>query len=1075
MRPPSNLRRSLTRDPRPPRPLMGWGTRSCLLLIAACLLPGTARGAGGELNYNRDIRPILSAHCFSCHGPDSNSREADLRLDQREAAVEHAIVPGDASASEVVKRINASDEYELMPPPDAKKPLSQKQRDLLVRWINEGADYAQHWSFIAPTRPALPKVQQSEWPRNAIDHFVLSKIEEQGLRPSPAADPATLIRRVSYDLTGLPPTLPDLDRFLALADRDDHWYEQVVDYYLSLPAFGERMALAWLDASRYGDTSVFHADGPRDMWPWRDWVINAYNTNKPFDEFTIEQLAGDLLPNATPLQKVASGFNRNHATTDEGGAIAEEWRVDYVVDRVKTTSNVWLGISMECGQCHRHKFDPISQKEYYQFFAFFNQTTDPGMQTRKGNQAPVVNVPDPLRDKEIAALEQTREALDAKIASRGDEIDEPFSAWLVEAEQSAQSSEGASLPGDLQAYFPLDEGKGSSAIDSVKPERKATVKGKSQWESGKFGSAFKVDGSNWIEFQGDGVGDFEHNQGFSYGCWVKPQGAPMGSPLAKMNEGNSHRGWDLMFSNGQLSVHIINTWPSNAIKVTTKGKVAPNKWTHIFATYDGSGKAAGVTIYFDGKPQPWDVNEDRLSATTISKVPVKIGRRHSSLGYKGLIDDVRLYARTLAETEVAALAGNDPLGPLLAIPAAERTPEQQQQLKTHYLTTVDSQYKRLQKEKSQLSSKIAALKKQSVTSMIMGEQQKPRETYVLMRGHYASPDKSEVIKPGVPSVLPPLPADAPANRLGLARWLVSPEHPLTSRVTVNRYWSMIFGRGIVATPMDLGSQGAWPTHPALLDYLAIDFRESGWDIKRMWKQILMSQTYRQSSATRPDLRAADPQNLLLARSPRYRLQGEMIRDTALQTSGLLVDVVGGPGVKPYQPPGLWNEVSLSGNVRFVQDKGEKLYRKSMYIYWKRSAPHPGMRILDAPTREKCVVQRPRTNTPLQALYTMNGVQFVEASRALAARMVGQSEQPEERLAFGYRLLTSHEPSPRAITALRELLEESLQKYQQDEEAAKKLLGIGDSLREESIPPVEHAAYTVVANVLLNMDLSLTRF
>ena len=1028
-----------------------------------------------ELNYNRDIRPILSKHCFSCHGPDSEGREADLRLDVRESAIAGAIVPGDAEKSEFAKRINATDEFEVMPPPEAKKPLTAEQRELLVRWINEGAEYAKHWSFITPTKPELPAVQKQDWPKNAIDHFILARLEAKDIAPSPEADPATLVRRIALDLTGLPPTLQDLDRFLALSQRDENWYEQVVDYYLSLPAFGERMALSWLDASRYGDTSVFHADGPRDMWPWRDWVINAYNTNMPFDQFTIEQLAGDLLPNSTPLQKVASGFNRNHATTDEGGAIAEEWRVDYVVDRVKTTSNVWLGISMECGQCHRHKFDPISQKEYYQFFAFFNQTKDPGMQTRNGNQSPIVDVPNDVRDKEMAALEQAQKDVEGKIAARSDEIAEPFSKWLAEAEASAHNKDGSSLPSDMQAYFPLDEGKGKSAIDSIKPKRKGAVKGKSQWDAGKFGSAFKVDGSNWIEFQGEGVGDFEHNQGFSYGCWVKPQGNPTGSPLAKMNEGNSHRGWDLMFSGGQVSVHIINTWPTNAIKVTTKAKTPNDKWTHLFATYDGSGKASGVKIYFDGKPQEWDVNEDRLSATTISKVPVKIGRRHNSLGYKGLIDDVRLFNRTLSDAEVAALAGNDPLGPLLATPAAERTEEQQQQLKTHYLTTIDDGYRQLNKEKSDLAGKIAALKKQVITCMIMGEQEKPRETYVLMRGHYASPDKSEVIKPGVPSILPALPEGAPANRLGLAQWLVAPEHPLTSRVTVNRYWAMIFGRGIVSTPMDFGSQGAWPTHPELLDYLAVDFRESGWDIKRMWKQILMSQTYRQSSASTPSLKAADPENLLLARAPRYRLQGEMIRDTALQVSGLLVDAVGGPGVKPYQPPGLWNEVSLSGNVRFVQDKGEKLYRKSMYIYWKRSSPHPGMRIMDAPTREKCVVQRPRTNTPLQALYTLNGVQFVETARALATRMMKHSEQPEERLALGYRLLTSHDPTPRAMTALRELLDEASKKYEADEEAARKLLGIGESSRDESLPLSEHAAYTVIANVLLNMDTALSRF
>ena len=1036
-----------------------------------CLCCLTGRVAADEtLQYNRDVRPILSNHCFSCHGPDSEGREAELRLDVRDAAIESALTPGKPDESELIQRILAHDDS-IMPPAETKNPLTKQQQETLVRWVKEGAPYAKHWSFIAPAKPPVPSVQQADWPVNPIDHFVLGKLESQGLRPSPEANRATLVRRVAFDLTGLPPTLAELDRFLA--STDENWYEQVVDHYLAQPAFGERMALSWLDAARYGDTSVFHADGPRDMWPWRDWVIQAYNNNMPFDQFTVEQIAGDLLPDATPQQQIASGFNRNHATTDEGGAIAEEWRVDYVVDRVKTTSNVWLGISMECGQCHRHKFDPITQKEYYQFFAFFNQTKDPGMQTRNGNQSPIVNVPDARRDAEVAELEATRMKTDEAIAKRAAEIEEPYLKWLADMERTARDGKALQPPQDMTAFFPLDETKGRSAVDSVDPKRKGSVQGKPLWEPGKFGNAFKVDGGNYVEI--NGAGDFEHNQGFSYGCWIRPQGNPSGSPIAKMNEGNSHRGWDFLISNGQVAVHIINTWPSNAIKVTTQGKVAADKWTHLFATYDGSGKAAGVKIYFDGKEQKWDVNEDRLSATTLSKVPLKIGRRHTTAGFKGLVDDVRLYQRTLAPAEVAALAGSDPLGPLLALPREERTEEQQKQLRAHYLTAVDDVHQRLQKEKADLASKIAALKKQVVTSMIMGEQEKPRETYVLMRGHYASPDKSEVIKPGVPSIFPALPEGAPVNRLGLARWLVSPEHPLTSRVTVNRYWAMIFGRGIVATPMDFGSQGAWPTHPELLDFLAVDFRESGWDIKRMWKQLLMSRTYRQSSQATPELKQRDPENLLLARSPRYRLQGEVIRDTALQASGLLVDIVGGPGVKPYQPPGLWNEVSLSGNVRFVQDKGEKLYRKSMYIYWKRSSPHPGMRIMDAPTREKCVVQRPRTNTPLQALYTMNGVQFVEASRALAERMIKSADNTEERVALGYRLLTSQLPSPRAMTSLKELLDAAMAKYQKDEAAARELLGIGDSPRDEGLAVAEHAAWTVVANVLLNMDAALTRF
>ncbi|MCA9177548.1 MAG: DUF1553 domain-containing protein [Planctomycetales bacterium] len=1016
------------------------------------------------------MRPILSAHCFSCHGPDEAGRKAELRLDQRDAALE-TLQPGKPEESELLARVLSDDHDLIMPPVEAKKPLSDEQREILKRWIEQGAPYEQHWSFVAPQKVEPPAVRQAGWVRNSIDPFVLARLEAAGLTPSPEAARPTLIRRVALDLNGVPPTLEELQRFAATSD--ENWYEQMVDYYLAKPAFGERMALNWLDAARYGDTSVFHADGPRDMWPWRDWVINAYNSNMPFDQFTIEQLAGDLLPNPTPHQQIASGFNRHHATTDEGGAIAEEWRVDYVVDRVKTTSNVWLGISMECGQCHRHKFDPITQKEYYQFFAFFNQTSDPGMQSRSGNQAPLVNVPDAKRDAEITALEQQLAKVTEQISSRAAEVEEPFQQWLAEQAKRIAADAKPQLPTDLLAHFPLDETKGRQAANGADAKASAKLSGKPTWVEGKFGNALKVDGGNFLEAAN--VGNFERTDGFSYGCWVRPEGNPSGAPLAKMDEANAHRGWDLLLSGGRVSLHLINKWPENAIKVTTKKAIPADQWTHLFATYDGSGKAAGVKIFINGAVEPWEVNEDRLTETTQSQVPLKIGRRNNSSGYKGLVDEVRLYARTLSDTEVAAIAGNDPLGDLLAIPADQRSKEQSDQLRTHYLTTVDAEHQRLTKEKSTLEGQVAALKKQTITCMVMGEQPQPRETFVLMRGHYASPDTSEVIKPGVPSVLPPLPKDAPANRLGLAQWLVAPEHPLTARVAVNRYWSMIFGRGIVATPMDFGSQGAWPTHPLLLDHLAVEFREQGWDIKRIWKEILMSATYRQSSRATPELLARDPENLLLARAPRYRLQGELIRDLALHASGLLVDHVGGPGVKPYQPPGLWNEVSLSGNVRFVQDKGEDLYRKSMYIYWKRSSPHPGMLIMDAPTREKCVVQRPRTNTPLQSLYMMNGVQFVEAARAFAERLMkSDAASVEEKISLGHRLLTAREPTPRVMSALRLLHERQLQKFRGDLNAANELLGVGESPRDATLDVAEHAAWAVVANVLLNMDATLTR-
>ncbi|MEZ6057230.1 MAG: DUF1553 domain-containing protein [Planctomycetaceae bacterium] len=1035
----------------------------------------SARGAE-QIVYNRDIRPLLSDNCFSCHGPSEAGRGGDLRLDVREAALEgDAFVPGRADESELIRRIRSTDPDVMMPPPASKKTLTAEQRQLLTRWVEEGAQYQPHWSFITPEKPPVPQVDDGGWARNDIDRFVLARLQAHGLKPSPEADRATLIRRVALDLTGLPPTVEELDRFLA--DSSEAGYSQMIDYYFSRPAYGERMALAWLDSARYGDTSVLHADGPRYMWPWRDWVIRSFNNNQPFDQFSIEQIAGDLIPNATVDQKIASGFNRNHATTDEGGAIAEEWRVDYVVDRVQTTSNVWLGLSMECGQCHSHKFDPISQKEYYAFFAFFNQTSDPGMQTRKGNQAPIVNVPDAVRDQKISELEATLAGNDKAQKEHVANCEPQFIEWLTSARRELESKGGPQPPGDLLAHFPFDELSGKAVTGTLSTaknqQHKGKVNGKELWQPGKFGNGFAVDGSNFIDL-GD-IANFDRDEAFTSSCWVRPDGVPNGAPVAKMDEGDSHRGWDMLFQNGQLTVHIIHNWPSNAIKIITKNQLPKDEWGHICVTYDGSGKAAGVKVYFNGELQPWDAASDSLTGTTKSKVPLKIGRRNNSGQFKGIVDDLRLYGRELTSAEAANLAGSDPIAPLLAIASESIEPEQLATLRTHYLTTIDAENLRLIAEQKELTGEIESLKKQVVTSMVMGEQEKPRDTFLLMRGSYAAPDTSEVIKPNVPSIFPPLPAGAPQNRLGLAQWMFAPENPLTARVAINRYWAMLFGQGIVVSSMDFGSQGTWPTHPELLDWLAVDFRENGWDTRRALKQMMMSATYRQTSRKTPELAEKDPQNQLLARGARFRLQGEFIRDTALAVSGLMVDQVGGPSVKPYQPPGLWFEVSLTGE-RFTQDKGADLYRKSMYIYWKRSAPHPGMQIFDAPTREKCVVQRAVTNTPLQALYAMNDVQFVEAARNFAERLLTSSEQtPESRLRLAYRQVTSQEPSERTMQTLLKLLQDEQTRFASNEAAAKELLSVGESKRNEALPLTEHAAWTVVTNVLLNLDQALTRY
>ncbi|MHC4878922.1 MAG: DUF1553 domain-containing protein, partial [Planctomycetota bacterium] len=928
--------------------------------LLVCMSAASQINAADETpKFNRDVRPILSSICFKCHGPDEAHRDGDVRFDTEEG-VTHSF-GGGLDNSEAWQRITSSDPDLVMPPPDSPIELTPEQKDTLRRWIEGGATWEGHWAFLTPTKPKRPGISNPEWARNAIDEFVVARLETLGLEPGADADRERLLRRVTFDLTGLPPTIEEIDAFLA--DKSPKAYEKVVDRLLKSPHFGERMALVWMDAARYGDTSVFHADGPRDMWPWRDWVIKAYNDNKPFDEFTVEQLAGDLLPDSTTEQKIATGFNRNNATTDEGGVIAEEFRVEYAVDRVKTTSMVWMGLSLECAQCHNHKYDPITMDDYYRVFAYFNQSSDPGMQTRRGNQAPIVDVFDPQRLSQAAILKQDLLPIEERLNARKQAAEPDFLAWLEKA--SADVDADSLLPGGGILHLPLDE----SLTDLLDEKREGAIKGKTLWADGRFGKAFQIDGSNWVDL--GNVADFERTDSFSYGCWIKPKGDASGTAIAKMNDGNAYRGFDMLFSGGKLSVHIINTWPTNAIKVNTKNKLKKDAWQHVFVVYDGSSKASGLKIFFDGKLQEWTIEQDRLSDTIRAKVPLYLGRRNPGAPFNGLIDEVRIYDRALTEVEVQALAGSDPIRPLLALSDEERTTEQTQTLRTHYLTTIDAEYQGVAKELRDLKSKIAENEKPVSTVMVMKDVPSMRQTFVLERGSYASPNKDRPINPGVLSILPPPPAEAPTNRLGLAQWLVQNDNPLTARVTVNRYWAMLFGTGIVKTLEDFGAQGEWPSHPQLLDWLAVDFIESGWDIKRMLKQLVMSSTYRQTSRVTPELLERDPENRLLARGPRFRLQGEFIRDNALAASGLLVQKVGGPGVKPYQPPGLWNEVSLSGNVRFVQDKGEKLYRRSMYTYWKRSSPAPSLTIFDAPTRETCVMRRSRTNTPLQALVTLN--------------------------------------------------------------------------------------------------------
>ena len=1024
-------------------------------------------GTPAKIDFSRDIRPILSENCFHCHGPDTKHRAGDLRLDIEEAAKANSITPGHSDQSELYARISGNDPDLKMPPPDSNKKLTPAQVELLKRWINEGAEWTSHWAFLPPQKSALPPVKNEKWVRNPIDQFVLAQLESQQLKPSAEASRRTLIRRLTFDLTGLPPTIAEINTFLN--DESPDAYEKLVDRLLSSKHYGERMALMWLDAARYGDTSVYHADGPRDMWAWRDRIVQMYNENIPFDQFSTEQLAGDLIPDATPLQKVSSGFNRNNGTTDEGGLIPEEYRVEYAVDRVKTTSTVWLGLSMECAQCHEHKYDPISHEDYYRFFGFFNISADAGSQTRGGNAQPIVELVDPEKEKKLPGTRARIEENQNQIAARQKSVEPLFAAWLTTKEKQQESP--THLDGQL-LRFALNQGAGTKVVDLVDQTRTGTIHGNANWVKSPHDQGVKFDGQTYIDL-GE-VCDFERTDHFSYGGWLNLDPKGSGALLAKMDDANSYRGYDILIAGEKISVHIINQWPTNAIKVTTKNKLKPSTWHHVFVTYDGSSKAKGVKIYVDGQLWDWNIEQDRLSESIRTPKTLLIGSRHPSSRLLGTVDEVAVFSRALSLSEVETLSKQLPITAILAVAPEKRTAEQQQQLRTYYLEQEDAEYIALIKQKQELKAEETELLKPLTTVMMMSDMAKPRDTFILARGAYDAPTEHKV-QPGTPAILPPMPKEAPQNRLGLAQWLFQSDHPLTARVAVNRYWQMLFGTGFVTTPEDFGSQGAFPSHPQLLDWLAVDFRESGWDVKRLLKQIVMSATYRQTSDASRETYLQDPSNRLLARGARFRLQGEFVRDSALEVSGLLNTKMGGPGVKPYQPPGLWKEVGLGGNPVFVQDHGEKLYRRSLYTYWKRSAPPPSMQIFDAPTREKCTIRRPRTNTPLQALVTMNDVQYVEAARHLAERMLKEGgSTKEEQVAYAFLLATGREPRSSEREVLLELYDQSLKHYQANAKAAEELMSVGESPRDKKLNVTEQAAWTVVANMIFNLDETLTR-
>jgi hypothetical protein len=1039
------------------------------------------QGGAQPISFNRDIRPILANNCFFCHGPDEKQRETKFHFDTREGAFleEGIIVPGSAAKSVLIKMITHPDPEHRMPPRDSGHALTARQIELLRRWIDEGAKWDTHWAYTPPARPDLPVVDKVDWVRNPIDRFILARLEREGLKPSPEADKSTLLRRVTYDLTGLPPTPSDLDAFLA--DRSPDAYEKRVDALLSSPRYGERMAVPWLDAARYADTHGYHIDSHRGMWPWRDWVIGAFNRNLPFDQFTIEQLAGDLLPNATREQKVASGFNRNHMINFEGGAIAAEYQVEYVMDRVDATSTAFMGLTMACARCHSHKFDPISHKEFYQFFAFFNNVPELGLDGRRGNAAPTILLPSPAQQKLLDELDSRIETLEASLEP---EVIEPVQRHWEESHTAGAGSlavEGVDRKA-LTAHYELD---GSFSDISGRFQHGRMVLGDPTFDTGQVGRAATFDGDTEVSF--GNVARFDRADAFSLAVWMRARGNLPIAVFQKLDDPQRRRGFEWRLDDmelfdiqrwaARLTITLTSEAPASAIQVRTRERLKQGEWNHVVMAYDGSGKADGLAIYANGKRLAVDVVRNALAGPIATDAALTVGRKALGPPYAGQIDDLRLYSRALTAAEVEDLAIHHRPRVILSGVNGKRSKEQADYLREYFLTYAAPAALRAQQgELVALRKEKEAAEKPIPTAMIMGELKKPRETFVLARGDYRN--QTEKVQPGVPAILPPLEPGAPLNRLTLAKWLVQPNHPLTSRVAVNRFWQMYFGHGIVKTQEDFGVQGEPPAHPELLDWLATEFVRSGWDIRAMQRLIVTSATYRQSSKVTATLLEKDPENRLLARGPRFRLPAEMIRDTALAASGLLNDEIGGPSVLPYQPKGLWEELAFGDGYSaqsYEQSHGKDLYRRGMYTFWKRTVPPASMATFDAPDREKCTGRRALTNTPLQALVLLNDPTYVEAARALAERaLVEGGKDDKSRVAFAFRLATARKPTRKESSVLRGLLETQLASFGRSPQAAAKLLSVGESARDKRLNPVELAAWTTVTSVILNLDETVTR-
>ncbi len=1022
-----------------------------------------------RIDYNFHVRPILSDKCFACHGPDKAKQEAGLRLDTREGAIkellqtpgEYAIVPGKPGKSQVYTRIMSTEPETVMPPTNSHLKLSTEEKAIIAKWIDQGAEYEEHWAFQSLEEHSVPTIKDSGQAFNEIDHFVLTKLKNKGLGFSPIPNKETLLRRLSFDLTGLPPTLEELDQYTT----GQKSYEEMVDRYLASDSYGEKMTSAWLDLARYADTHGYQDDGPRRMWPWRDWVINAFNENMPYDQFIKWQLAGDKYPNPTLEQMVATGFNRNHLINVEGGIIAEEYRVEYVLDRTNTFGKAFLGLSFECARCHDHKYDPISQKDYYRTSYFFNSVDEMGQGQRDFAQVqpPSVLLTTEEEEKILLFLEKqtgkSKNQLDnVAETSLGD-----FKTWVNQIEMKDLLNTPTI---EAVESYPFENPKEFKSIPGVE------------------GKAVVFDGASGLTFPGKM--DFERYEPFSYSYYIKPP-EPDGTFnffTKSTGEYGGYRGIEMQLVDNRVELRMSHRYPNNSIRIRSCETLSTKKWTHIGITYDGSSKAEGIRVFVDGKPKQFEILRDNLYKSIIpyrndsnETYGIMFGYQFNAQGFpNGALDEFKIFDVELSQLEMGLLAENHKVKKEL-LTLSKRDLLHNEPLKEFYLLRKS---KEMQRQRKQLA--LARKAENDTLSnipevMVMKDiQDSVRTTYVLERGNYDS--HGEQVGPGLPEALMSTSRSQPKTRMDLAAWVVSKENPLTSRVIVNRFWQSLFGRGLVETANDFGSQGSLPTHPELLDWLASGFMESGWDVKQTIKQMVMSRTYQQASKVSAELMERDPNNELLARGPRYRMPAEMIRDNILAASGLLVKKIGGPSVKPYQPEGLWQEkASFVGENKYIQGKGDDLYRRSLYTYWRRTIPPPAMITFDVPDRNMCTVKRQSTTTPLQPLIMLNGPQYMEAAKVLASRvaLLEGEKNVEKQISSAFRLLTSRFPREEELEALKELYAMEKNRFEQEPRNMVQILEIGDYILKEEHQNANIAALTVVNNIIMNFDPVYTKY